>query len=107
MTRQRVRVREYKVMFRPERFPGSKHECRQAVDAFWDDVRAVLGTLDIPTRGSFDVVKARRRIRFLAETKFEKDVKPPFVGVFSHSTTVKVHRDRRFKRVDQVVEHTT
>ena len=32
-----------------------------------------------------------------AETKFEEDVKPPFVSVFSYSTTVKVDADRRVR----------
>ena len=116
----------------------------------------VLGQLDIPSRGSFDEVKAHRRIRFFdtaergfndrryifrervdvdsdecqvtlkyrhadryvaqdrdmrpkdngddAETKFEEDVKPPFVSVFSYSTTVKIDPDQEFGRVEQVVE---
>ena len=115
-------------------------------------LRRVLGELDIPTEGSFDEVKAHRRIRFFdtaegglngqryifreridvesderevtlkyrhadryvaqdrdmdaqdegdAESKFEEDVKPPFVSVFSYSTTVKVGADREFGHVDE------
>ena len=51
-------------MLRPERFAGSDDEARRAVDAFWQDVGRVLAELDIPTEGSFDEVKAHRRIRF-------------------------------------------
>ena len=39
-----------------------------------------------------------------AETKFEEDVKPPFVSVFSYSTTVRVDPDQQFGRVDDVVD---
>ena len=39
-----------------------------------------------------------------AETKFEEDVKPPFISVFSYSTSVKVGPDREFGRVEQVVD---
>ena len=143
-------------MLRPERFAGSEDECRRAVDAFWGDVGRVLELVDIPTQGSFDEVKAHRRIRFFdtaesgfndrryifrervdvdsderqvtlkyrhpdrylaqdrdigpkgkagdTETKFEEDVKPPFVSVFSYSTTVTVDPDQEFGRVDEVVE---
>ena len=156
MTRERVGSREYKVMLRPERFAGSEDECRQAVEAFWADVGRALERLEIPTQGSFDEVKARRRIRFFdtaelgfnarryilrervevdgderqvtlkyrhadryvaqdrdmkakgkgdhALTKFEEDLKPPFVSVFSYSTTVTIEPDQRFGRVNQVVQ---
>ena len=65
MTRQLVGSREYKVMLLPERFAGSETEVRQSVAAFWADVGRVLAAIDIPTEGSFDEVKARRRICFL------------------------------------------
>ncbi len=115
----------------------------------------MLAELDIPTEGSFDEVKAHRRIRFFdtaelglrgqryicreridvesderevtlkyrhadryvaqdrdmdardegdAESKFEEDVKPPFVSVFSYSTTVKVDADREFGHVEKVAD---
>ncbi len=38
------------------------------------------------------------------KTKFEEDVKPPFVAVFSYSTTVVVDADQQFARVDDVAE---
>ena len=141
MARLKVQSREYKVMLLPERFAGSESEMRAAVARFWTDVTRVLEPLDIPSKGSFDGVKARRRIRFFdttangfnrqrylfrervdvqtgerqltlkyrhpdryvssdrnmdasvdknVETKFEEDVKPPFVSVFSYSTSVEV-----------------
>ena len=39
-----------------------------------------------------------------AESKFEEDVKPPFVSVFSYSTTVKVDADREFGHVEKVAD---
>jgi hypothetical protein len=142
-------------MLRPERFAGTEDEARTAVDAFWADVGRVLGDINIPTDGSFDRVKAHRRIRFFdtaeggfngqryifrerrsvetderqvtlkyrhadryvaqdrdmdatgkhddAETKFEEDVKPPFVSVYSYSTTVAIDADRSFGSVGEVV----
>ena len=156
MTRRLVVSREYKVMLLPERFAGSEDDSRHAVDAFWADVGRVLEEIDVPTEGSFDEVKAHRRIRFLdtaerslnghryifrervdvtsderevtlkyrhadryvaqdrdmdskvkgddAETKFEEDVKPPFVSVFSYSTSVKIDSDRRFELVEDIAE---
>jgi hypothetical protein len=154
MTRQLVGSREYKLMLLPDRFAGSEEEARRAVDAFWTDVRRALDDVGIPTDGSFDEVKAHRRIRFFdtaergfngqryifreridvetderevtlkyrhadryvaqdrdmdakgkaeAKTKFEEDVKPPFVSVFSFSTTVEIDADEEFGRVDEVV----
>jgi hypothetical protein len=38
------------------------------------------------------------------ETKFEEDIKPPFVSVFSYSTSVPVDSDADFSKVDDVVE---
>jgi hypothetical protein len=156
VTRQLVGSREYKVMLLPERFAGTESEARAAVAEFWADVGQVLAELDIPTEGSFDEVKAHRRIRFFdtaerslnggryivreridvdnderqltlkyrhadryvcqdrdmdakpnsddAETKFEEDVKPPFVSVFSYSTTVRIDGDRRFDRIEDVID---
>jgi hypothetical protein len=156
MARRPVGSREYKVMLRPERFAGSEDEVRETVGSFWADVGRVLDGLDVPTDGSFDTVKARRRIRFLdtedrlldgnrylfrervdvetderemtlkfrhpdryvaedrdmdaekghddVETKFEEDVKPPFVSVFSYSTTVVVDADREFERLGAVFD---
>ena len=156
MPRQLVGSREYKVMLLPERFAGDEKEARSAVDAFWKDVSDVLAGLDIPTEGSFDEVKAHRRIRFfdtaeraldgnkyvvreridvgsderqltlkyrhadryLAQdrdmdpkkkgdddkTKFEEDVKPPFISVFSYSTTVLIDADQSFASIDEVVD---
>jgi hypothetical protein len=156
MTRRLIASREYKVMLLPERFAGSEQEMRRAVDAFWEDVQRVLEDLDVPTEGSFDDVKAHRRIRFFdtaaraldsnryivreridvesdereltlkyrhadryvsqdrdmdanvqpdhAATKFEEDVKPPFVSVFSYSTTVRIDAEQRIGRVDDVVD---
>jgi hypothetical protein len=156
MTRRPIRSREYKVMLQPERFAGTEDDARLAVDAFWVDVGRLLDGVDIPTEGSFDEVKAHRRIRFYdtveggfngqryifrerrevesderqvtlkyrhadryvaqdrdmdargrgddAETKFEEDVKPPFVSVFSYSTSVVIDADRRFGSIGEVVE---
>jgi hypothetical protein len=155
MTRRPVGSREYKVMLKPERFGGTEDEARLAVDDFWQEVGQLLAELDIPTEGSFDEVKAHRRIRFLdtvegglqgrryifreridveteerqvtlkyrhvdryvaqdrdldarhrddGESKFEEDVKPPFVSVFSYSTTVSVDTDRDFAQVEKVVD---
>jgi hypothetical protein len=155
MTRQPVRSREYKVMLKPERFAGTEEESRRAVDEFWREVGRLLAELDIPTEGSFDEVKAHRRIRFFdtaergfngrryifreridvesderqvtlkyrhvdryvaqdrdmdpkgddeAESKFEEDVKPPFVSVFSYSTSVKIDADRDFGQVEKVMD---
>src|SRR5262245_56246256 len=155
MTRRPVGSREYKVMLRPERFAGTEDEVRLVVDAFWQEVGELLAELDIPTAGSFDAVKAHRRIRFFdtaerglngrryilreridveseerqvtlkyrhadryvaqdrdmepkrqdrAESKFEEDVKPPFVSVFSYSTSVTVDADRDFGQVEKVVD---
>jgi hypothetical protein len=39
-----------------------------------------------------------------AETKFEEDVKPPFLSVFSYSTTVEVDADADVSRLSRVVE---
>ena len=39
-----------------------------------------------------------------AETKFEEDVKPPFVSVFSYSTSVRVDADDDFGRVERVLD---
>jgi len=155
MARELVRSREYKVMLLPERFAGAEDVARQAVDAFWADLERVLDEIDIPTEGSFDEVKAHRRIRFLdtvegslngqryifrervdvesderevtlkyrhadryvaqdrdmdargkdddAETKFEEDVQPPLVSVFSYSS-VKIESDRRFERIEEVAD---
>ena len=155
MTRQPVGSREYKVMLVSERFAGSELEARRAVDDFWTDVGRALVDLDIPTEGAFDIVKARRRIRFLdtaerelngrryifrervdiesderemtlkyrhadryvaqdrdmqakgkddrSSTKFEEDVKPPFVSVFSFSTTVGVDADEQFGEVEHML----
>jgi hypothetical protein len=156
MTRRLVASREYKVMLLPERFAGSEQKSRRAVDAFWADAGRVLSEIDVPTDGSFDEVKAHRRIRFFdtagrslnrqryifreridvengerevtlkfrhadryvaqdrdmgatvrgddAETKFEEDVKPPFVSVFSFSTSVRIDAGRRFDRVKDIAE---
>jgi hypothetical protein len=156
MTRRLVASREYKVMLLPERFAGSEDAARRTVDEFWADLGRVLDEIDVPTEGSFDEVKAHRRIRFFdtaerslngqryifreridvesderqvtlkyrhsdryvaqdrdmdakgrgddAETKFEEDVKPPFVSVFSYSTSVKVDADQRFERVEEIAE---
>jgi hypothetical protein len=155
MTRRPVGSREYKVMLKPERFDGTQDEVRLSVDAFWGEVGRLLEDLDIPTAGSFDQVKAHRRIRFFdtaefglnrrryilreridveseerqvtlkyrhadryvaqdrdidaddhedSESKFEEDVKPPFVSVFSYSTTVKVDADRNFGQVEKVMD---
>jgi hypothetical protein len=154
MARLDVRSREYKVMLLPEPFAGDERKLREAALRFWNDVKGVLEPLDIPTEGTFDEVKARRRIRFLdsvehalngqryifrervdveseerevtlkfrhpdryvasdrdmaagqegrAETKFEEDVKPPFVSVFSYSTTVEVDGDADVSRLDDVL----
>ncbi len=127
-----------------------------AVDAFWADLGRLLDEMDIPTEGTFNEVKAHRRIRFFdtaerelngnryifreridmesderqmtlkyrhpdrytaqdrdmdtkwrsgdVKTKFEEDVKPPFVSVFSYSTTVQVDPEEEFARVDQIAE---
>ena len=68
MARLPVQSREYKVMLLPERFAGSEREMRAAVARFWTDVTRVLGPWDIPSKGSFDEVKAHRRIRFFDTT---------------------------------------
>jgi hypothetical protein len=155
MSRLDVKSREYKVMLLPEPFAGDDADIRRVAGRFWADVRRALEPLDIPTAGSFDEVKARRRIRFLdsveqvfnsrryvlreridvessdrevtlkyrhpdryvasdremgaararnAETKFEEDVKPPFVSVFSYSTTVEVDADVDVSRLSQVLD---
>jgi hypothetical protein len=39
-----------------------------------------------------------------AETKFEEDVKPPFVSVFSYSTSVEIDTDTEIASVEQVIE---
>ena len=155
MSRLDVKSREYKVMLLPEPFAGGDDDIRRAGVRFWADVRTALEPIDIPTEGSFDEVKARRRIRFLdsvehvfnsqryvfreridvessdrevtlkyrhpdryvasdrdmraaqtsnAETKFEEDVKPPFVSVFSYSTTVEVDADVDVTRLSQVLD---
>jgi hypothetical protein len=39
-----------------------------------------------------------------AETKFEEDVKPPFVSVFSYSTSLEVGDDLDISRVNDVVD---
>jgi hypothetical protein len=39
-----------------------------------------------------------------AESKFEEDVKPPFVSVFSYSTSVKVDADHDFGQVEKVTD---
>jgi hypothetical protein len=39
-----------------------------------------------------------------AETKFEEDVKPPFVSMFSYSTSVEVDADTDITRVEHVLE---
>jgi hypothetical protein len=141
-------------MLLAEPFAGDESTLIEAAQRFWDDVKGVLEPLDIPTKGAFDEVKARRRIRFLdsaehflngqryvfreridvesderqvtlkfrhpdryvasdrdmaaadegkAETKFEEDVKPPFVSVFSYSTTVEIDGDADVSRLDDVV----
>ena len=64
MKRQDVTSREYKVMLLPERFPGAEEDVPALVDRFWADIGQLLQPLDIPTDGSFDQVKAHRRIRF-------------------------------------------
>jgi hypothetical protein len=155
MSRLDVRSREYKVMLLPERFVGDGAAVRRACGEFWEDVGGVLAPLDIPTDGTFDRVKAHRRIRFFdtadsglntrryvfreridvnsgerevtlkfrhpdryvasdrnvepkregrAETKFEEDVKPPFVSVFSYSSSVEVDEDDELSRVKDVVD---
>ena len=38
------------------------------------------------------------------QSKFEEDVKPPFVSVFSCSTTVKVDADRELRHVEKLME---
>lgn len=42
-----------------------------------------------------------------AETKFEEDVKPPFVSVLSYSTSVTVDPTREFQKVDDIAESST
>ena len=64
MPRLDLRSREYKVMLLPERFAGDDADVRRAAAAFWADVDDMVDGLDIRTRGSFDAVKAHRRIRF-------------------------------------------
>lgn len=39
-----------------------------------------------------------------SETKFEEDVKPPFVSVFSHSTSVEIDPDDEIDSVNDVLE---
>jgi hypothetical protein len=153
--RQDVTSREYKVMLLPARFPGSDGEIVPVVEQFWNDVGALLAPIDVDTKGSFDRIKAHRRIRFFdtfdrglnrqryifrervdvdtgerevtlkyrhpdryvaqdrdmdssvekdTKTKFEEDIKPPFVSVFSYSTTAPVDRHASFAQLDHVVE---
>jgi hypothetical protein len=64
MARLVVASREYKVMLLPERFAGDEGQARLAIDRFWSEVGRVLAPLDIPTEGSFEEVKAHRRIRY-------------------------------------------
>lgn len=135
--RQDVTSREYKVVLAAERFTGDEAAMREAAATFWRELGTALADLGIATKGSFDVIKARRLVRFFdtdehrlhddsyivreredvltgereitlkfrhpdryiaadrsmegrspdAKTKFEEDVKPPFVSAFSFSTT--------------------
>jgi hypothetical protein len=153
--RQDVTSREYKVMLLPARFPGTDGQVLPVVEQFWADVGVLLAPVEVDTQGSFDRVKAHRRIRFFdtsdnglnrqryifrervdvdsgerevtlkyrhpdryvaqdrdmdssidkdTKTKFEEDIKPPFVSVFSYSTTAPIGRDAAFGLVDHVVE---
>ena len=64
MGRQEVKSREYKVMLRPERSAGDEATARKAIDVFWAEVQQHLKALDIPAEGTFDELKAHRRVRF-------------------------------------------
>ena len=65
MTRMDVKSREYKVMLLPDPLRRRRATVLRAAERFWADIRQRARTLDIPAEGSFDEVKARRRIRFL------------------------------------------
>jgi hypothetical protein len=155
MARLDLQSREYKVMLLPEAFAGDETEVRRAAGRFWVDVGLALEPLGIPTSGTFDEVKAHRRIKFFdtvehnfnsklyifreridvdsgdrqvtlkfrhpdryvaadrdmaakgerrAETKFEEDVKPPFLSVYSYSTSVEVDSDAEISRVRDVLD---
>jgi hypothetical protein len=62
--RQDVTSREYKVMLLPARFPGTDGQVLPVVERFWADVGVLLAPVEVDTQGSFDRVKAHRRIRF-------------------------------------------
>jgi hypothetical protein len=155
MARKDVASREYKVMLLPDRFAGDEATARLAVDAFWDELAKLMASHDIPTKGTFDEVKAHRLVRFFdtdehllnanryifrervdvgtgerevtlkfrhvdryvaadrsmdsasqkdTKTKFEEDVKPPFVSVFSFSTTIAVDDDITVAELRQVAD---
>ena len=60
----KVNSREYKIMLRPEKFPGGEEQVLRGAADFWRDANKVLGPAVLGAMGDLDKVQEHRTIRF-------------------------------------------
>ena len=85
-------------------FNGNRYIFRERIDVDSDERQVTLKYRHPDRYSAQDRDMDTKKRGGDVETKFEEDVKPPFVSVFSYSTTVRVDADQEFGRVDQVAE---
>lgn len=83
---------------------GNRYLVRERIDVDGDERELTLKFRHSDRYVAVDRDMDPRAGHEAAKTKFEEDVKPPFVSVFSYSTTVPVDGDLRIGRVEEVVE---
>ena len=148
MKRLNVVSREYKVMFRRNRFSGNQQKLLKTAETAWRDFSGRIADVALDADGGLSNIKSQRLITFFdtskqhlnthhyifrerrdtnsgerevtlkfrhhdrnvaqdrnmeaqgggeaARTKFEEDIKTPFVSLYSYSTTVKIGDNRKF-----------